>query len=85
MGVYFAGATSGLGTETARVLALRGAHVYLTGRSVESVLQTKNTLLKELPDAKLDILAPMDLSSQASVRKCAESFLALNQPLNLLM
>ena len=29
------GATSGLGLETMRVLALRGAHVYGTGRTLE--------------------------------------------------
>lgn len=85
MVVHFSGATAGIGTETARVLALRGAHVYLAGRSVKSVSATKDAILKEIPDAKLDILAPLDLSSQESVRKCAESFLALDQPLNLLM
>ncbi|CAM6097932.1 unnamed protein product [Calypogeia fissa] len=79
------GATSGIGSETARVLALRGAHVYLTGRSVKSATETMNAILKEIPHAKLDVLAPLDLSSQASVRKCAESFLALDQPLNLLI
>lgn len=79
------GGTAGIGTETVRVLALRGAHVYLTGRSIKSATETKNIILKEIPDAKVDILAPLDLSSQASVRKCAESFLALDQPLNLLM
>ena len=29
------GATSGIGLETARVLALRGAHVLVTGRTLE--------------------------------------------------
>lgn len=80
-----AGATSGIGTETARVLALRGAHVYIAGRSVQSATSTKEDILKELPNAKVDILAPLDLNSQASIRKSAESFLALNKPLSLLM
>lgn len=83
--MQYPGATSGIGAETARVLAKRGAHVYLAGRSVESVEKTKDSIRIDVPDAKLDILAPLDLSSQASVRKCAESFLALDQPLNLLM
>ena len=37
------GATSGIGTETARVLALRGVHVYLAGRV------RPNWLLQKLP------------------------------------
>lgn len=79
------GATAGIGTETARVLALRGAHVFLTGRSVKSATETKEAILKEIPDAKVDVLAPLDLGSLESIKQAAASFLALDQPLNLLI
>jgi retinol dehydrogenase-12 len=80
-----AGSTSGIGTETARVLALRGAHVYVGGRTIQSAASTKDSILKDLTNAKVDTLAPLDLNSQASIRKSAASFLALNKPLNLLI
>ncbi|CAM6126613.1 unnamed protein product [Calypogeia fissa] len=83
--VLITGATSGIGTETARVLALRGAHVHITGRSLQSTTATKEEILKKVPDAKVDILAPFDLNSQASIRKSTESFLSLGQPLNVLI
>lgn len=84
-GCGFAGVTSGLGEETARVLALQGAHVYLAGRKEESVEKCKAKILESNPKAKLSVLAPLDLSSQKSIREAAKKFLALDEPLNLLV
>ena len=46
--VIVTGPTSGIGTETARVLALRGAHVILAARSSSKLSATKTQLEKNL-------------------------------------
>lgn len=80
----FAGASSGIGTETARVLALRGVHVVMGVRNMTAGSSVKEEIVKEIPTAKVDVLE-LDLSSQASVRKFASDFGSLNLPLNILM
>lgn len=80
----FSGASSGLGLETTRVLALRGVHVVMAVRNVNSGLDIKETLLKEIPAAKIDVFQ-LDLSSLASVRKFASDFNSSGFPLNILM
>jgi WW domain-containing oxidoreductase len=81
---YFSGASSGLGLETTRVLALRGVHVVMAVRNVKNGFSIKQTLLKEIPDAKIDVFE-LDLSSLASVRKFAADFNSSGLPLNILM
>lgn len=78
------GASSGIGTETTRVLALRGAHVVMGVRNVSAGATVKNEILKEIPNAQIDVLE-LDLTSMASVRKFASDFKAMNLPLNILI
>ncbi|KAK3037192.1 hypothetical protein RJ639_030085, partial [Escallonia herrerae] len=78
------GASSGIGTETARVLALRGVHVVMGVRNMAAGKEAKETILKEIPAAKVDILE-LDLSSLASVRKFASEYNSSGRPLNLLI
>ncbi|KAG6782792.1 hypothetical protein POTOM_012210 [Populus tomentosa] len=78
------GASSGIGTETTRVLALRGAHVVMAVRNVESGRKVKEEILKEFPTAKIDVMH-LDLNSMESVRKFASEFISLGLPLNLLI
>ncbi|KAL5174271.1 Short-chain dehydrogenase TIC 32, chloroplastic [Glycine soja] len=78
------GATSGLGLETTRVLALRSVHVVMAVRSVDSGKNVKETILKEIPSAKIDVME-LDLSSMASVRKFAADFNSSGLPLNILI
>lgn len=78
------GATSGIGTETARVLAKRGARVILPARSIKAAEDTKARILSEFPDAEILVMA-LDLSSFNSVRKFVDEFEALDFPLNLLI
>ncbi|KAH0462983.1 hypothetical protein IEQ34_007565 [Dendrobium chrysotoxum] len=82
--VVVTGASSGIGTETARVLALRGVHVILGVRNVSAGNNVKEMILKEIPTAKVDVLE-LDLSSMASVRKFVADFNSLNLPLNILI
>ncbi|GJZ16684.1 short-chain dehydrogenase TIC 32, chloroplastic-like protein [Tanacetum coccineum] len=43
------GASSGIGTETARVLALRGVHVVMAIRNVSAGRVVKESILKQNP------------------------------------
>ncbi|KAJ3693048.1 hypothetical protein LUZ60_012143 [Juncus effusus] len=78
------GASSGIGAETARVLAMRGAHVIMAVRNLTSGTNVKNEILKEFPNARIEVLE-LDLTSMASVRKFAKEFKDLNLPLNILI
>ncbi|CAN0841241.1 Short-chain dehydrogenase TIC 32, chloroplastic [Linum grandiflorum] len=78
------GASSGIGKETSRVLALRGAHVVMAVRNVDAGKSVKEEILKEIPTAKVDIMN-LDLSSMASVKKFASEYVSSGLPLNLLI
>nr|CAB3504868.1 unnamed protein product [Digitaria exilis] len=78
------GATSGIGAETARVLAKRGARVVIPARSVKAAEDMRARIRAECPDADVLVL-PLDLSSLASVRAFAHRFLELGLPLHLLI
>ncbi|GCE22980.1 oxidoreductase [Dictyobacter kobayashii] len=77
------GANSGLGLETVRALAAKGAHVVMACRNQEKGQQAQATLLKELPQASLELVA-LDLASLDAVRQFASSFSASHAHLNLL-
>ncbi|PKA48049.1 Short-chain dehydrogenase TIC 32, chloroplastic [Apostasia shenzhenica] len=78
------GASNGIGTETSRVLAMRGVHVILGVRNVSAGNNVKEMIVKENPTAKVDVLE-LDLSSLASVRKFAADFNSMDLPLNILI
>ncbi|AQK58645.1 retinol dehydrogenase 12 [Zea mays] len=78
------GATNGIGKETARVLALRGAKVIIPARTLESGLKLKESLADEVPSSKVHVME-MDLSCLSSVRDFARSFNSSHKHLNLLI
>nr|XP_043627654.1 short-chain dehydrogenase TIC 32, chloroplastic-like [Erigeron canadensis] len=78
------GATSGIGTETTRVLAMHDVHVIMAVRNTESGRKVKQTILNETPTAKVDVME-LDLSSLASVRNFAAEFISSGLPLNILI
>ncbi|XP_027357623.1 short-chain dehydrogenase TIC 32, chloroplastic-like [Abrus precatorius] len=78
------GTTHGIGTETARVLALRGVHVIMGVRNMIAGNDVKEAILKEIPTAKVDVME-LDLSSMASVRKFASEFISSDLPINILI
>ena len=82
--LFLQGANSGIGAETARVLALRGAEVVMAVRSISSGLAVKHEILKEVENARLHVLQ-VDLSSISSVRNFVNEFKSLNLPLNILV
>lgn len=78
------GATSGIGAETARVLAMRGATLVLPARSLKAAEETRARIRSEFPGSDIIIL-PLDLSSLSSVTRFVSRFLSLHLPLNLLI
>uniref|UniRef100_A0A0D9W392 Short-chain dehydrogenase TIC 32, chloroplastic n=1 Tax=Leersia perrieri TaxID=77586 RepID=A0A0D9W392_9ORYZ len=78
------GASSGIGAETCRVLAMRGVHVVMGIRNSSAGARVRDEILKQVPAAKVEMLG-LDLSSMSSVRRFAANFNALNLPLNILM
>ncbi|KAL8152690.1 hypothetical protein V2J09_010450 [Rumex salicifolius] len=78
------GGASGIGFETARVMALRGAHVIIAARNMEAAKEAKELILKDNQSAQVDILK-LDLASIESIREFANSFNNLNLPLNILI
>lgn len=78
------GATSGIGAETARVLAMRGARLVLPARNLKAAEETKAQIMAEFPGSEIIVL-PLDLSSLSSVRSFVSRFLSLRLPLNLVI
>ncbi|KAK9672619.1 hypothetical protein RND81_12G112500 [Saponaria officinalis] len=78
------GATSGIGAETARVLALRGVHVVMGVRNMTAAKDVKDAISRDIPSAKIDAME-LDLSSLDSVAKFASKFNSSGLPLNLLI
>ncbi|KAK3024175.1 hypothetical protein RJ639_043752 [Escallonia herrerae] len=78
------GATSGIGAETARVLAKRGARLVLPARNLKAAEDTRSRIVSEFPDSDILVMA-LDLSSLSSVRSFVADFESLKLPLNLLM
>jgi WW domain-containing oxidoreductase len=78
------GASSGIGAETTRVLALRGVHVIMAVRNKVAANDIKEAILKEIPSAKIDVME-LDLSSLESVKKFASEFKSSGLPLNILI
>ena len=84
MDTVIAGASSGIGTETTRVLALRGVHVVMGVRNMAAAKEVKEAIVTEIPTAKVDAME-LDLSSMESVRNFASEFNSSGLPLNILM
>lgn len=78
------GATSGIGAETARVLAERGARLVLPARNKKAAEETKARIQSEFPGAEV-LIMQLDLSSLSSVRNFVREFESIDLPLNLLI
>lgn len=78
------GANTGLGFETARVLATYGATVILAVRDVEKGRQAAGRIVEAVPGARTSVLA-LDLSSLESVRAAAAELHATQSRIDLLV
>jgi NAD(P)-dependent dehydrogenase (short-subunit alcohol dehydrogenase family) len=77
------GANSGLGLETAKVLASRGAHVILACRDTDRGKTALDAIARAHPSASVEC-QPLDLASLASVRAFASAYAAQHERLDLL-
>ena len=82
------GANTGIGLETARVLALRGARVIMACRNMQKAERARQSILDSangsINDDQLDLLE-LDLNSLGATRQSAETFNARDLPLHLLI
>lgn len=76
------GSNTGIGRETARVLAKAGAHVIIAARDQKKSENTKLEILSQNKNAKVDIL-DLDLGDFKSVDKFIEDFTKLKLPLHI--
>lgn len=82
--VLVTGANTGIGKETARALAARGATLLLACRSQEKGRAAIDEIAADTGNRRLELLA-LDLGDLASVRACAQQVLARDQPLHVLI
>jgi len=78
------GANGGLGLETARQLAAKGAHVVMAVRNQEKAEAALQEIRTGAPDASLELVA-LVLASQASVHAAAEQIIAAHKRIDLLI
>ncbi|HEX5067583.1 MAG TPA: SDR family NAD(P)-dependent oxidoreductase [Myxococcota bacterium] len=78
------GASGGLGAETARALAERGARVTLTARDLPKGREVVDSIRKSTGNDRLEVMA-LALDDPRSVREFAKAFLAKNAPLTALI
>jgi NAD(P)-dependent dehydrogenase (short-subunit alcohol dehydrogenase family) len=79
------GCNTGIGWETARVLALRGAHVVMACRNQETASAARERIIASGIDGDRLELGDLDLASLASVRSFAKSFCDSGRPLHILV
>lgn len=77
------GGNGGLGLETARELAAKGAHVIIAARNLEKAARAEQDIRAGVGDAALEV-RKLDLSSLASVKEFAEGVLADHDVIDLL-
>lgn len=68
---FITGGYSGLGKETARAMAARGAHVIIAGRDLQKADEAAQEIREAVEGAHVETIA-CDLASLASVRACGE-------------
>jgi NAD(P)-dependent dehydrogenase (short-subunit alcohol dehydrogenase family) len=78
------GANTGIGAETARALAGRGAKLFLACRSEAKTTPVIQAIVAQTGNHDVTFL-PLDLGDLASVRACATAFLDKGEPLHVLI
>jgi NAD(P)-dependent dehydrogenase (short-subunit alcohol dehydrogenase family) len=78
------GANGGLGLETTRELARKGAHVVMAVRNQQKAQDAIADIRTSVPEAALQLVS-LDLASQASVRAAAEQIVGEHDHIDLLV
>jgi NAD(P)-dependent dehydrogenase (short-subunit alcohol dehydrogenase family) len=82
--VLVTGANRGVGLETARALAARGARVVLAVRSVERGEAARRDILRTTPHARLDVMR-LDLADLRDVQRFADELRTSSDRLDVLV
>ncbi len=82
--VIITGANSGLGLESTKALAAKGATVVMACRNLSKAEKAKAEVLQQVPNAKLDVMQ-LDNASLDSVRAFATAFKAKYDRLDILL
>ena len=69
--VFITGGNSGLGLETGRAMASKGAHIVLAGRDQAKLDEAAGTVRSEVENAQVETII-CDLASLNSVRACGK-------------
>ena len=78
------GANGGLGLETAKALAVAGAHVLMAARDPNKTADAVVAVRGAAPDARLEVVT-LDLASLASVRAAAAEIIAGHERIDILV
>ena len=82
--IIVTGANSGLGLESTKAFAAKGATVVMACRNMDKAEQAKTAVLADNPSANLDVMQ-LDNASLASVRAFADAFKANYDRLDILL
>lgn len=82
---FVTGASAGLGVETVRALAARGAHVVGAARNLDKARRAIAAAQAEAGSGGTIELVELDLTDLASVRRAADQQIAADQPYDLLI
>ncbi len=78
------GANGGLGLETTKALAAKGAHVVMAARNQAKATAARDEIFAEIPHASVEIVA-LDLGSLDSVAAAAAEILAAHDRIDILV
>ncbi|XP_058829927.1 retinol dehydrogenase 14-like isoform X1 [Topomyia yanbarensis] len=82
--VIITGANSGIGKETARDLAKRGARIIMACRNMETAKKAREEIMAESGNSNL-IIKHIDISSLASVRNFAQDIVTTERVIDVLI
>jgi NAD(P)-dependent dehydrogenase (short-subunit alcohol dehydrogenase family) len=83
--ILVTGASAGLGVETARSLAARGALVVGAARDLDKAKRATEVVRMAASNGGGFELVQLDLASLASVRKCADALVAAGKPFDVII
>ncbi|XWN36481.1 MAG: SDR family oxidoreductase [Balneola sp.] len=78
------GANSGIGFETAKALANKGAYIVMVCRNEEKAINSKNVILESVPDAGIAIVL-CDFSIQKEIRLAADEITSRYKKIDVLI
>lgn len=82
--IVITGGASGLGQETARAMAAKGAQIIIPVRDLGRGEEAVTAIKTSVPDAKIELME-MDLGSLESIRSFAKAFLDKQDSIDLLI